>query len=223
MIYIFMIVLLVSVFREARLPFRKGESWFRGLLRMVAGGFLLVGFLGFFAPRVAPDWPQLSFEWPVGQATNVLAYRDGTLVVGHKPSGRIQVYDENHDFVRGWFLEEGVSGTFKLAACSESSFYVYTARGSHRYEFDFLGTTLSSSTYAEPYESFPPAGGAVVLPFPFYLTPLLSPFVAFVFAMIGAALGYPLHSVRRPPAQEVPPYTPIVPPRSDERKTQSLE
>ena len=130
----------------------------------------------------------------------------GEYAVPHEGAGRVQVYDENLEFVRGWSANSD-GGSFVLVSYVEDRFFVVTARGNRRDQYDVLGNRYASSFYTGDY---PPAGIAnvqVELEVNPLLWPFTHPFVAWLYAAIGMALGGLAEKIK-PKVQSVPLATP---------------
>ena len=98
-------VLFLAVRGIAR-DIKKGgpPKWIIGTL----GFLIVVGMVGFFAPSLfALDILKLpnSFQWPAGYAIGVMRMPDGKYVVPLVPSGRVQLYDSQWRFLRGWHID----------------------------------------------------------------------------------------------------------------------
>ena len=150
----------------------------------------LAGFTCFLAPAIFighheafPD----SFEWPVGHADNVISTQSGLRIVPHIPSGRIQIYNSDWRFVRGWNVD-ALGGTFKVMPFDENKeqIDIVTARGNWKYTFDINGKLLLKQSYLPAtYNSFPKAGISAVVPTSIWLLPLTNPFIAWGMTAIG--------------------------------------
>ena len=100
----------------------------------------------------------------MGYASGVVSTKDHFFVVPHTPSGRVQVYDRNWKFVRGWHVDAG-GGTFKLSASQADRVEAITARGQWHYVFDLSGKLLSKENYTpRSYSSFSNEGGSHLVP-----------------------------------------------------------
>lgn len=124
-------------------------------------------------------------EWPVGFARNVLTTQSGVHVVPHEPSGRIQIYDAQWRFIRGWNIDAG-GGAFKIIPLPDDRIEAVTARGSHRFTYTIDGTLISDSQYSgNLYGTIPDQGISVyVRTFPL-LWPLAHPLAAFALIPLG--------------------------------------
>lgn len=166
-----------------------------GLKRWVTGIaaiFLMVGALGFFGAALsasgALNWLPESFEWPAGYASGVVATKDNFFVVPHTPSGRVQVYDGDWKFLRGWHVDAG-AGTFTLRTSQTNRVEVITARGQWHYVFDLSGKLLSKETYTPAsYSSFSNEGQSHVVPTAPWLWVFSSPLYSWLSAMVGMVL-----------------------------------
>ena len=184
--------------REFRAAIRK-PGWLR-VVRLFAATCIGVGGLGFFGTAlVASSGVHLSFEWPVGYATDVVSTKDNYFVVPHTPSGRVQVYDSKWKFVRGWSVEAG-AGTFNLYITDTNHIHVVTARRQMHYVYDLGGEMLSSENYSSKgmnYSSFPKEGDSYLVPTPAWLWVFTSPFYSWLTGMIGIGLFVVIDKVKR--------------------------
>jgi hypothetical protein len=76
----------------------------------------LVGVTGFSATALsAMGVLELSSsrEWPAGYVRGVVTTADGKYIVPLAPPGRIQLYDPEWHFIRGWNVDAG-GGNFKV-------------------------------------------------------------------------------------------------------------
>ncbi len=170
----------------------KKASGLKLVVQLASSAFLIVGGLGFFGAAIAStgglNWLPISLEWPLTHSSNAVRLDSGEYVVPHEGAGRVQVYDENLEFIRGWSAKSD-GGSFVLVSSTENQFFVVTARGNRRDKYDALGTWVSASTYSGDY---PPAGVAnvyVELEVNPLLWPFMHPFVAWLYAAIGMVLG----------------------------------
>jgi len=147
----------------------------------------LLGFGGFFAQMLSGEGilklPKSS-EWPAGYVRNVITTTDGKYVVPIVPAGRVQVYDSNWHFLRGWNVY-ALGGDFKIRANSSGVVEVLTARGEHRYTFNQDGDLISSTPLSESYYSLPDIGQSKVVPTPFLLWPFSDPFLSVAVGTLG--------------------------------------
>lgn len=139
-------------------------------LSVVASTLLIIGGIGFTVPFLASagafNWLPNSFEWPVWDADGVVTTTDGLHVVPHEGACRVQVYDSDWVFIRGWQIDTG-GGTLKVIASGDNRIEVVTARGNRHYVFTTNGDLLSERTYEESeesYSSFPDEGMSVSVP-----------------------------------------------------------
>jgi len=165
-----------------------GKRWLTGL----AGIFVIVGALGFFGSFISAsgglNWLPPSFEWPVGRATGVVSTKDHFFVVPHTPSGRVQVYDRNWKFVRGWHVDAG-GGTFQLKTSETGQVEVITSRGEWHYIFDLSGKLLSKQHYSPvSYAALEKEGQSHLVPTAPWLWVFSSPFYSWLSAIAGLGL-----------------------------------
>jgi hypothetical protein len=190
---------------------RKENRW-RRLLLFVAPFFLAVGAIGFFGSALSStgglSWLPTSFEWPVGHAKGVVTTADHFFVVPHTPSGRIQIYNRDWKFLRGWHVDGG-GGNFRLYITNGSQINVITSRGSWHYVFDLQGALLSKEHYPQAtYDSFPVEGAAYTVPTAPWLWVFTSPAYSWLAAAVGMLLLFLKDKLTRPtyPQQDSAPH-----------------
>ncbi|MGF1879259.1 hypothetical protein L4D77_28855 [Photobacterium frigidiphilum] len=165
----------------------------RGGLTIVSSTFFLCGLLVFFAPIFYRSghlsWISSGAEWPIGHASNVLVTKDGTYIVPHDSTGRVQIYNKDLDYIRGWFIDDN-GGTFTLLPIGDTSFSVYVVRGRNNIEYDVYGNQLSLKRNVKRDSDVPKQGIDIDIPTPIYLLPFTSPFMASIFALFGGLIMY---------------------------------
>ncbi|MGZ4873487.1 MAG: hypothetical protein ACXV99_16475 [Candidatus Angelobacter sp.] len=154
----------------------------------IAGLFLMVGAGGFFAAGLSatgvitlPD----SFEWPPGYVRGVTETSDGNHVVPLVPAGRLQIYDSQWHFIRGWHVDAS-GGDFSVACLPAGEIVVFTARGHQRLSFTENGKLTLATTLPESFVS-PQLGRSIVVPTSPLLWIFSSPFLSWGVALIGMA------------------------------------
>ena len=194
MSFVALLILLLLLFwlvQAFRFVLSREKSWWRIGLKLVASSCLVIGALGFFgsalssagALKCLPD----SFEWPSNGSDNSLRLSDGEYAVPHTGSGRVQIYDEELTFIRGWTINAS-GGVFVLAPSQRATFYVITARNDRKFEYDVLGNQVSSAPFGGAYPPEHAAHVSIKLDVNPLLWPFTSPFAAWLFAGIGIAL-----------------------------------
>ncbi|MBI3863458.1 MAG: hypothetical protein HY290_16325 [Planctomycetia bacterium] len=168
----------------------------------IASVFLVVGTAGFFGAFLSAggglNWLPESFEWPVGFADGVILMPDGTHVVPHSPSGRVQVYDRDWRFVRGWPVD-AAGGTFKLLPAGDDRVEVITARRTLRHTYTLAGKLIESASYSPAsYSSFPDRGEKVAVPTSLWLRSFSHPFYSWACGVVGMLILIVLERKARP-------------------------
>lgn len=182
-----LIVLAGWIIYALAIAFSQRKFTWITIINIFASTCLVVGALGFLGLMLSADTglglPN-SFEWPIGNAGGALELSDGTVIIPHEPSGRIQVYNQSLEFQLGWHINAS-GGDFKLIPASGNLFYVYTVRNDMKYLYDTNGSLLMSERY---YGSYPDETSLTInvsIPTPFYLLVFAYPFASFSVAMIG--------------------------------------
>lgn len=155
-------------------------------LVMISGLFLIVGAGGFFAAGLSAlgvlTLPE-SFEWPSGYVRGVVQTQDGKYVVPHIPAGRVQLYDSQWHFIRGWHVDAS-GGDFTVASLPSGEIVVFTARGHQRLTFTENGKLTLATTLPESFV-LPEPGRYIVVPTSPLLWIFSSPFLSWGIALIG--------------------------------------
>lgn len=151
---------------------------------------ILIGAGGFFAAALSAvgilKLPT-SREWPAGYVSGVVTAPDGKYIVPLVPSGRVQLYDSQWRFIRGWNVDAG-GGDFKVQYSRDGVIEVFTARGEHHYSFTEDGHLIASTTILPEEDLFlkdSPKGQSVVVPTPPLLWVFSSPFLSWGVMVIG--------------------------------------
>jgi hypothetical protein len=170
-------------FASPRLAGWKRVGFFVGSALAVVGG------LGFFGSALSDvgglNWLPGSFEWPAGYVTGVATLGSGLHVVPHTPSGRIQVYDSDWKFLRGWHIDAG-GGTFKLRGSGADRIDVFTPRGQWHYVFNDRGGLILKVSYApESYSSFECASESALIPTAPWLWVFTHPGISWSILFVG--------------------------------------
>lgn len=167
------------------------SGWRRAALS-AGSGLAVVGAAGFFGSALSTagglNWLPGSVEWPAGYVQGVVSTPSGLFVAPLTHCGRIQVYDADWKFIRGWYVDAG-GGTFKLRPAGPDRIEVFVVRGQWRYVFDERGTLILKTTYAPAsYESFECAGHAVVVPTAMWLWVFAHPAISWVALFAGLVI-----------------------------------
>lgn len=182
---VFAVIWIALAVREV---FRQSRAGKRLRWLVLFGGFLLVtGALGFFGSALlAVGMVRLpsSIEWPPGYVDGVITTPSGLQFVPLEPSGRVQVYDANWRYLRGWQVNAG-GGDFKLVASRPGKIEVYTSRQKHHFIYSESGELLTSESYGVTYDSVPNGGRSLNVPTSPLLWPFSSPFLSWGLAVIG--------------------------------------
>ena len=160
---------------------------------MAIGGMLLaIGGLGFFGAAFSAvgglNGLPPGFEWPIGHASGVIVTRNGDHVVPHAPSGRIQIYDRDWKFIRGWHIEAG-GGAFHIRMTDDDQIEAVTARGRMRYHYSSEGALLSQEKFdSQNYPGFSDAGVSADVPTHWWLWVFTNPFHSWLVGAVGMIL-----------------------------------
>lgn len=188
-----LIMLAVWVLSAIRIIFSQRELSLKAGMNIVASACLIIGAAGFFLTIFislnGSSYLPETFEWPVGTAENVVVTSDNTYIIPLLPIERIQIYDKDLKFQRGWFIDAG-GGEFKLAAAGDNDFYIYTSRSNLRLHYDIYGKLISTKPFSSANYSKlkTEAHHRVEIPTPFYLLIFTDPVIASLFCALGGLL-----------------------------------
>ncbi len=178
------------------------ESRGRRRLRWLSIALVLYGGVAFFGQALAAlgglSFLSASTEWPVGWAEGVVTDTEGRSIVPHPSSGRVQVYDADGRFLRGWFVPAS-GGDFKVDVTGQNQVEVFTARGRERLLYTIDGDLLHRGTYAPRSYGDVGPGAPTVRQFrtPWFLRPFAHPGIAWGVAVVGV-LGLASVHLRKP-------------------------
>jgi hypothetical protein len=143
-----------------------------------AGGFFASALLATGVLKLPTSW-----EWPAGYVNGVVTAADGKHIVPLVPAGRVQIYDSQWHFIRGWNVD-AKGGDFRVKYSSSGVIEIFTARGDHHYSFTSDGQLISSITTSQPYPSSA-YGQSLVVPTSPLLWVFSSPFLSWLAVVIG--------------------------------------
>jgi hypothetical protein len=101
------------------------------------------------------------------------------------PSGRIQLYDPQWHFIRGWNVDTG-GGNFKVQYSPDGVIEVFTEKRAQHFSFTQDGHLVATERI--PQESFSslPTGETVVVPTALLVWVFSTPFLSLGVAVIGS-------------------------------------
>lgn len=149
---------------------------------LLGGAMIVVGTLGFMGQALSAtgglNWLPATWEWPMGTVEGVITTENGLHIAPTEAAGRVQVYDSQWRFQRGWHIG---AGAFALRPLKGDEFEVLTARGNHRYVFNTAGELISTGTYpGEDYERLAHFGEPAVIATRWWLWPWTGPLAAWL-------------------------------------------
>ena len=124
------------------------------LVRGVAALLLVLGGVGWFGGAFAmltrPEWLSGRVELPLGDLSGIAVDGQGRIYCGSPFYGRVQVYDADGRFLRGWFVDAG-GGAFRLRVSPADELEVAAPRGSMYFRFDAEGNVLEEEADVPDY------------------------------------------------------------------------
>jgi len=160
-------------------------GWLAGLMGLLA----FVGIGGFFAQWLVGTGTlplPNSFQWPAGRVRGIAKTQDGIYVVPLVPISRVQIYDADWHFLRGWNVDTG-GKDFTIEVTLDGVIDIRTSR--YLYSFSQSGTLLNKEDVEMPlggYWSSPSSRGeAVMVPTSPFLLIFSHPFFSWGVAMAG--------------------------------------
>jgi hypothetical protein len=204
---IILIILAVWVIQSIRFALPRKPLWPGWPLRILASFLAVTGATGFLGSALSatsqPPFVGPSVEWPVGFAKGVLVTKSGEYVVAHPPSGRVQVYDRDFAFLRGWNVPSA-GGGFKVVPSCENDIAVFTARGNLKIIYDSFGNELGRENYPDgAYSEIRSYGITAMVPTPFYLLVFAHPFLAWAVGVTGIGLMILIDRTSKPKGTSV--------------------
>jgi hypothetical protein len=165
-------------------------SGFKKWIKIVGFSFMAIGAFGFFGIAFsACGGLPFSFQWPVGSAKGILVMPEDQYVVPLRAANRIQIYDSEWKFLRGWYVDAH-AGTFEIRIINTNKIEVLTARGDLRYVYNLDGSLLSKGTYSPEYSEAPSAEQSVIVPTHWWLWPFTGPFYSWALVIFGMAIQF---------------------------------
>jgi hypothetical protein len=174
---------------EATKLLRRGQPW-RVAVFFLAVLVTLYAMVGFFAPLLANfgvlnRWG--SYEWPVGYAYYVMEARDGTIVVLQSLAARVQIYNSNLHFLRGW----PASGQVGFVQTTSGEIEIHEINRLHETVYNLDHQLLWQKDYSSR-ELLPhlqvPWGQGRWIPTKWWLWPYSSPAYAWLFFIPASIL-----------------------------------
>lgn len=181
------VLILVSLalpfFAAGTMP--RAADW---LLRL-SGVLIAMGVCVFCAPLIVNAGELLpdDVEWPVGHVSGAVETESGHIVVRANAAGRVQVYDQDLNFVTGWHVN-GDGGTMWLVAPSGQGDVVdvYAVRLRERSRYALDGTLLAQEPYVQSDIDETDKGNVrVAIPTSWWRYPLVSPAWGLLFMVPG--------------------------------------
>ena len=166
----------------------------RRWVSVIGYGLMAFGGLGFFGLAVSSfggfRWLPSNFEWPVGAVHGALTMSDGTHVVPVKLAGnKIQIYNPDWRFLRGWYVPAGGGGQFELQLAGSDRIEVITRRPAMLYLYEPNGLLISTRGYApKAFADFPGSAENARVPTPWWLWMVTSPIHSWLIFGLGFAV-----------------------------------
>jgi len=185
--------LLVAVFsgfwlffaaRDTTREFKLADRfrWIVALLSLL----ILIGISGFLGTILSAAGVlklPASWEWPAGYVRGVITGADGEHIVP-LPSGRVQFYDSQWHFIRGWNVD-AFGGDFKVTYFPDGLIDVFTEKGELHYSFTKDGRMIATTRIPPDTFTSLPEGESAVVPTSPLLWVFSSPFLSCGAAAIG--------------------------------------
>ena len=135
---------IIVVARFVKLGLSRTPFSVKTIFTLIGAVFIVVGLFNWMVAvggltGILPD----SFEWPVNEPESVLVTSHGTHIVPNGSSVRMQIYDRDLVFQRGWWVDTG-GGGFKLVLSSDTSFTIYVDKYNEKHTYDLSGTLLAT-------------------------------------------------------------------------------
>lgn len=126
---------------------------------------VLVGGIGWFGSALSAwgglDWLPGSFEWPIGSSDRAVTMPGGEHVVPHIFAARVQVYDPDLKFVRGWAVPS-YGKDFKVRPAGRDRFDALYGTRTDTYLLN--GKLVAHKAGGPPYYALPHYGERLSIP-----------------------------------------------------------
>jgi hypothetical protein len=170
----------------------RAYSGLKKWTKIIGFSLMALGAFGFFGIALSATgglcWLPFSFEWPVGSARGALVMPNHEYVVPVNAPSRIQIYDSNWKFLRGWYVDT-YDGPFQISVANPNKIEVITAKRELRYVCSLEGSILSQGTYApKSYADFPASGQTMAIPTRWWLWMFEGPFYCGIVVILGMAI-----------------------------------
>ena len=128
----------------------KTQPWTKHRVAIVGTILVVLGATPLIANKLEVvdlmNWLPAAFEWPAGFAP-VASMPGGVHIVSLIPTGRIQIYDRDWRFVRGWHVTT-FGDVFRAAPIAEDRIEVVSEHGLRQYVFSLSGDLIATESYA---------------------------------------------------------------------------
>lgn len=180
-------------------------------IAVFAGSILLfLGGLGWFGSALSAwgglDWLPPSFEWPVGTSDRVITMPGGEHVAPLVFSARVQVYDRNLKFLRGWAVPS-YGKPFKVRPAGKDRFEALYGTRADTYLLD--GTLVRHAVGQREEYTLPSYGQRLCVPTSPWLLMYTGPTTTWLMCALGmGTLGF-LQWRERRASRSAEPYTDV--------------
>ncbi|BCE03625.1 hypothetical protein [Marinicellulosiphila megalodicopiae] len=167
---------------------KKGDK--KSLVEVISYSLIITGItfltLMFLSAFGKINWFLNDQEWPIGNVKGALIMDGGIYVAPHPVSGRVQIYSEKLEYLRGWNVES-YGADFKLFYFNELEFIVYfNYRNNKGVRYDLNGNiiatdSISRNEYLDVLEN----QDVLHIPTPIYFYPFTHFFKSFFFFALG--------------------------------------
>jgi hypothetical protein len=162
---------------------RRFGGW-KSSLFPVAAFLLAYGGIGLVATQLAINGFLPDAEWPFRSAEGVQITPDHHSIVPLSFASRIQIYDKQGKFIRGWPVQAS-GGKFAIELDSSNDLEVMTARTRERYVYTMDGSLILKTNLASgetvPYDD----GESIEHSVPLWLWTIANPIQGWVCFILG--------------------------------------
>ena len=169
-----------------------------GIILVIYGGLAFTG----WGMAILDQIPGFSpVNWPMGTVSGVVQDSTGRYVAANTAYGRVQVYDQDKNFITGWYVDNG-GGNFDLRMNKNDQVEVFSVRNHRHYVYSLDGTLVSKSDYSpNDYPNLEADTTTEYFPTKLYLLPFTGPFFGWFTALLGIIIislaGWPLRRKKK--------------------------
>lgn len=150
--------MLFGLFFGVTSDIQQQKKWKKKILLAIGIICILFWIIGFFSGLLSSlgvlKWMPENIEFPLAHIGDIDVNEDGKLLVLSRFYGRIQMYDQKGNFIRGWFYY-APSGKVSMKITDSNEVEVAAFSSGKIYSFNEYGRLLETKTFEDMYNRYP--------------------------------------------------------------------